>query len=84
MIGIKTQHNEGDLHLVKALGEIHLDGDYRFGFELKDGRSQMGWRIRFLSSWRNPTLYSTRIKPVAEAPPNESACCRIEAERESI
>lgn len=49
MIGIKNKHNEGDPRVAKALDELDIgyeidgDGDFRFGFELEDGRSQVGF-----------------------------------------
>ncbi len=49
MIGIKTQHHDGDPRVAKALDELEInytideDGDFKFGFELKDGRSQLGF-----------------------------------------
>jgi hypothetical protein len=49
MIGMKTQHNEGDPRVDQALDdlgfnyEIDSDGDYKIGCELKDGRTQLGF-----------------------------------------
>lgn len=49
MIGIKSQHNEGDPRVAKALDDLEInyeidrDGDYKFIFELKNGRSQVGF-----------------------------------------
>jgi hypothetical protein len=49
MFGVKNQTKDGDSRVAKAFKELNIeyqlddDGDYRFGFDLGEGRSQMGF-----------------------------------------
>lgn len=49
MFGVKSRQQEGDPRIAQALRELEIkfevgdDGDYAFGFDLGDGRSQMGF-----------------------------------------
>lgn len=49
MFGVKPKQREGDPRVAQALRELEInfevcdDGDYSFGFNLGDGRSQMGF-----------------------------------------
>ncbi len=49
MIGIKPKHKEGDPRVARALEaleikyEVDKDGDFQFGFNLTEERSQMGF-----------------------------------------
>jgi len=49
MFGFRSQQTEGDPRVAKALQELGIkyqvsqDGDYRFGFDLGNGRTQLGF-----------------------------------------